>query len=139
MRYVALDIGERRVGIATGDTRVGIAFPQRALDFGSRGVDPEVLAEVVQTHEADVLLVGLPLNADGGETPQCEPIRRIAERLAQLTRLEVVFRNEALTTAKAEGMMIEAGASRKRRASSGDSVAAVVLLQELLDELGCAK
>ncbi len=138
MRYVALDIGERRVGIATGDTCVGIAFPQRALDFGSHGVDPEALAEVVRTHEADAILVGLPLNADGGETPQCQPIRRAAESLAALTGLKIVFRNEALTTAKAEEFMVEAGASRKRRAASGDSIAAVVLLQELLDELGRA-
>ena len=135
MRYVALDIGERRVGVATGDSQVGIAFPQRTLDFGSRGVDAETVAQAVRMHEAETIVIGLPLNTDGGETPHCQTIRQVAERLAELTGLEVMFRNEALTTVKAEGMMIEAGASRKRRAASGDSVAAVVLLQELLDEL----
>ncbi len=139
MRYVALDIGERRVGIATGDTDVGIAFPQHPMDFGSRGLDAEALAAAVRGHEAEVLVVGLPLNAEGEETPQCEPIRRVAERVSELTGLEIVFRNEALTTAKAEAMMIAAGASRKRRTAAGDSMAAVVLLQELLDELGRAK
>jgi len=133
MRFVALDIGDRKVGVATGDSEFRMAFPQPVFErTGDDVADARRLGKACVEHGAEELIVGLPLSQEGGETDQSSKIRAFAELLPFPSR----YRNEAFTTSKAEALMTDAGASRKRRSETADSVAAGILLQEYLDELG---
>ncbi len=131
MRYVCLDVGERRIGVATADDEIGIAFPKEVIERrGNLAADVDRVMAACREHEVEAIVVGLPLNADGGETEQSRRIRDFVGHLA----LPIHFQNEAFTTQKAETAQIEAGVSRKKRTTSGDSVAASIILQEFLNE-----
>jgi putative Holliday junction resolvase len=136
MRFVALDVGDRRIGLATGDAEFRIAFPNEVFQRGGDPLaDARALAVVCREQGADEILVGVPLNANGAETEQSKRIREFARLLEEAAGIPVCFRNEAMTTLEAERIMTEAGATRRKRTAAGDSVAAGVLLQEHLDEL----
>jgi len=135
MRFVALDVGDRRIGVAAGDSEFRTAFPKGVIERGrSANSDVARAVEACHAQEADQIIVGVPLATDGRETDRSLKIREFGERIGRASGLPVVYRNEALTTLKAEELMVAFNASRKTRAARGDAVAASVILQEFLDE-----
>ena len=82
------------------------------------------------------LVLGLPRNMDGSEGPRAQSTRAFARNLAALTALPITFWDERLSTVAAERALLEADASRRRRAAVIDHVAAGYILQGLLDRLG---
>lgn len=135
-RYAALDVGDRKVGIATGDSEFRIAFPQpHFVRAGDDDSDIPRLVAALLEHGAEQLIVGLPLTSDGEPTTQAGKVHGFVSKLIQERSFDVTFRNEALTTRRAEAMLVEGGASRKKRQGREDSLAASLILQEFLDAL----
>jgi len=120
-RYLALDVGDRRIGVAVGDEGGGIARPLRTLR--RRGVDADVKAigELARREEATALLIGLPLTLRGEEGPQAARVRRFAEACRRLG-LPVDLHDERFTTSQA---VIDG-------ARDDDAGAARVLLEDYL-------
>ncbi|MEK7284701.1 MAG: Holliday junction resolvase RuvX [Chloroflexota bacterium] len=100
MRYLALDVGDRRIGLAVGDDAGGIARPLRTLRRRNVEADIAALREIARNEEVSALLIGLPLTLRGDEGHQAERVRRFAGACAALG-LPVELYDERFTTAEA--------------------------------------
>ena len=132
-RALALDVGERRIGVAVSDETGVIATPVATVLRG-RG-DLAEIARLVTEWEADRVVVGLPTGLSGREGPQAAVVRAYATTLANHLgpAPPIHFWDERLTTAIAERALIAAGTRRAQRRERIDAVAAAVILQSYLD------
>ena len=139
MRYLALDVGERRVGVAVSDPSGLIATPLTVIHRKSKAEEFRKLARLIVEQGADGLVVGQPLNADGSAGPQAARVERYAQALAQSLRNEglevtIAFWDEYLSTQRAQEALIAAGRRSRERRMQIDAAAAAVILQDFLDE-----
>lgn len=137
MRVLALDIGEKRIGVAVSDPTRTVATPVAVLDARTVLGDGVALERVLEDYDdVDEIVVGLPRSMDGSEGPQAARVRAAAERIAGLTGRTVRFVDERLSSKEAERRMAESGADSRARRGSVDMVAASILLQAYLDAGG---
>jgi putative holliday junction resolvase len=132
-RLLAVDYGERRIGLAVSDPTGTIASPAGHI-LRRPGKRPPI-AEIVRRAEAlgvRGFVVGLPLDASGDDTPRAAEVRRIAMELERRTGLPVELLDERFTTAAALRAVREMGGSTKGRKGDVDALAATVLLQHAL-------
>ncbi|NLZ06637.1 MAG: Holliday junction resolvase RuvX [Phycisphaerae bacterium] len=132
MRYLAIDHGSRRVGLAICDAQETIASPLCVLN-GRADVLTRI-AEIVETEGVGAIVMGLPLNMDGSEGPQAGRARAFAQRLARHVDLPVHFQDERLSSFSAGEKLEPAGLSRARKRDLLDAVAAAEILQSFLEE-----
>jgi putative Holliday junction resolvase len=137
-RHMALDVGDRRIGVALSDETATLASALTTLRRAGGAGDVSAVVDLVRRHEAVSLVVGLPLNMDGTEGPQAAKVRAFVADLRRRLSLPVVTRDERLTTVEAEERLKEAGLGWKERKRMVDAVAAVVILQEYLDHAPAA-
>lgn len=134
MRYLGIDLGDKRVGIALSDEDGTFASPHEVVQrTGDRAVIARV-AQLVRTLDVSVCVVGLPLHMDGREGPEAEHARSFAARLSDKTKRPVELWDERWSTVAAERAMRESG--HRRRKQAVDAVAAALLLQAFLDAKG---
>lgn len=139
MRAIALDVGDKTIGVAVSDplmlTAQGIITIER---IGIRKDADRVLG-MVREYSCDLIVIGLPLNLDGSDSVQTEKVRAFRTMLENKMRstavkgVDVVFQDERFTTKLAKSVLIEADVSRKKRKSVIDKQAAVLILQSYLD------
>lgn len=132
-RILALDIGDRRIGIAVSDPTRTIASPVEVLTRVGWGPDVRHIAELCARYETTEILSGLPLNMDGSEGFQAQKVREFCAQLEK-SGLKVYYQDERLTTVTAEAALLEDNMSRLDRKSHVDKVAAAVILRQWLDE-----
>ena len=133
MRILAVDPGTRRVGLALSDPSGTIASPLGAVPAEPPESLPERLANAAREHEAERIVVGLPVELDGKRGPAAVAAERLATQLRRASGLPVEMMDERLTTAAAERTLIDAGMPREKRKKAVDSVAASLLLQTYLE------
>jgi putative Holliday junction resolvase len=134
LRFVGIDYGHKRIGLAVGDTEMRIAMPVKQVDGGGDiHIDAKAVWAAVADEAVDVFVVGLPLNMDDSEGPQAAVCRNFADQLRTLSGKPVEMFDERLTSHAAEGMLIEAELTRKKTKKRLDSVAAQLILQGYLD------
>ncbi|MFU8891503.1 MAG: Holliday junction resolvase RuvX [Anaerosomatales bacterium] len=136
MRVLALDIGERRVGVALSDPGGTIASPLEVLDATGRLEDR--VAAIVEEYGVGLIVAGLPLTLGGDEGPQASSVRTVAERIAGRLEVPLVYHDERLSSAQANRAMA-GGISSKQRRGTVDKVAAAIFLQSFLDAGGAAE
>ena len=132
-RLLAIDYGERRIGLAISDPIGMIASPAGFI-LRRAGKRPPI-AEIIrraEALEARGFVLGLPLDGNGDETPRSAEVRRIGDELARRTELPVELIDERFTTAAALRAVREMGGSPRDRKGDVDSLAATVLLQHAL-------
>lgn len=134
MRALALDIGDKTIGVAVSDllglTAQGVETIRRTVAKD----DLKRLSELVTQYEATAFVIGLPKNMDGTEGTRCEVVRKFADRLnAAFPDVKQIFWDERLSTVAASRSLIEADISRKKRKKVIDKMAAVYILQGWLD------
>jgi putative Holliday junction resolvase len=132
---IGLDLGTKTIGIAISDPGRRIASPLLTLRRTKFKADAAALLEQAADNAAVGLVLGLPLNMDGSEGPRAQSTRAFARNLAALTPLPIVFWDERLSTAAVTRTLLDADASRKRRAALVDKMAAAYILQGALDRL----
>jgi putative holliday junction resolvase len=134
-RFMAVDYGEKRVGLAISDELGMIASP---TGFISRraGKRPPIAEIIRRAESAGVrgFVVGLPLDGDGNETEWTAEVRRVGDELAKRTGLSVLYRDERFTTAASLRAIREMDGSTRGRKGDVDAMAATVLLQAALNE-----
>ena len=134
MRVLALDVGERRIGVAVGETDLRLASPVTAYArVRDASHDVAAVLRIAAEHEADEIVVGLPLSLSGDAGPQAQAVSRFARQLARASDLPVKTFDERHSTAEAERRLLDAGASPSRDRSRLDAAAATVILQAYLD------
>jgi len=143
-RIVGIDLGDRRIGVAIGDPATRTASPFATLGRGKRVADDAVtIAKLAAEQGAGSIVVGLPLNMDGSEGPQAAATREWAEAVALATGLPLRYRDERLTSERAE-RRIGTGArgrsggpptpsQREAYRARVDREAAALILQDDLD------
>ncbi|MFO7548322.1 MAG: Holliday junction resolvase RuvX [Acidimicrobiia bacterium] len=131
-RVLALDPGERRIGVAISDPLRITAQPLMVIDR-NRQAPLDVIRQVVETRDVDEIVVGLPIRLRGGEGPAAEAARRFAEEVEAATGLPVTLVDERFSSHTAERAMLEGGARRKTRREARDKIAAAVILRTYLE------
>jgi len=134
MRILGLDIGERRVGVAIGDSCTRIATPLEVL-AAPLSRNPAPLRALIDEYSIARLVVGLPLTMSGEEGPQAKAVRAEVAILAQHLPVDIVFQDERLSSTQANRQMGDCGVSAKKRRGSVDMAAAAIVLQTYLDAL----
>jgi putative Holliday junction resolvase len=130
---MAVDLGDRRIGLAISDPTGTIASPAGFIErrAGKRPPLTALLAKAAEL-EATAFIVGLPLDSNGDETPRTQEARRLAHELAARTGLEARLVDERFTTAAALNAIREMEGSTRGRKGDVDSMAATLLLQHAL-------
>lgn len=134
-RLIGIDLGTKTLGLALSDVTRSIASGLTTLPRTRFGADAERLLALAAEHGVGGFVIGLPFNLDGSQGPRAQATRAFARNLGKLTPLPILLWDERLTTAAAERVLLEADASRKRRAQVIDKVAATLILQSALDRL----
>ena len=135
MRFLSLDHGTKRVGVALSDEMRLIAQP---LEF----IPPEPFAEflsrlkeIIRTKQIDLILVGMPRNMDGSYGPAALRVQEFVAALRDALVVPIETWDERLTSAQAQRFLIEGGVRRRQRKEKVDKTAAAILLQSYLDSL----
>ena len=129
MRYLALDLGTKRTGVAVGDDETGSAMPVAVVNTPDEAALLAAVTTQIEEHGPDAIIVGLPLNMDGTEGKPALDTRALADRIAAHTTLPVHVQDERLTSDAARRKLAETGPLRGRR---DDAIAAAIILEEYL-------
>lgn len=131
MRAIGLDVGDKRIGIASGDTGTGLALPAGYIQRARNHVDYIAVIKAAMDRDAEVIVVGMPFNMDGSKGKQAQAVDAFVDGLRARTPLTVITWDERLSTVDAERLTIAGG----RRATKGDldAASAAVILQAYLD------
>lgn len=138
MRVLALDVGERRIGVAGSDLLGMMAAPLVVIVRSSKAADFRQIGDLIRKQQAESLVVGHPLNADGSAGPQAQRVERYAAALEEALRSEglevpVLLWDEYGSTLRAQEAMIASGRGARNRRERVDAVAAAIILQDYLD------
>ena len=130
-RLIALDVGERRIGVAVSDPSGTLATPHSVIHRRSKAQDFATIAHLVDEMEIERVVVGLPLSLSGDVGPQARRITRYAQALAQSLHVPVDLYDERYSTVTATELLAASG--HKRRQVPIDAAAAAVILQDYLE------
>jgi putative Holliday junction resolvase len=133
MRILAVDPGEKRIGLALSDPSGTIASPLAVLAHRSRLVDAAAIASLALENQAELIVVGQALDDENLPTPEGRRAERLAEAIRLQTELPVVLWDESGSTQAARAARLALGASRRKRSGHLDDLAATYLLQTYLD------
>lgn len=137
MRYAALDIGDKTIGVATSDLLCLTAQGVKTIKRTSNKNDLLELEKIISEFKVETFVIGLPKNMNGTEGERCEIVRNFAGKIgAAFPNVKQIFWDERLSTVAAEKNLIAADVSRKKRKKVIDKMAAVYILQGFLDSLG---
>lgn len=134
MRYLAIDLGDKRTGVAIGDDASGIATPLEVITTGSETELLVQLGRLIQREAPDALVVGWPLNMDGSAGPAALKCKAFADRLGVLTGVAVHLHDERLTSAQADEHMAMSGLTHKQKKARRDALAAANILRGYFDQ-----
>ena len=140
MRYLAVDLGDARTGLAVGDAITRIVSPLEVVECPTSLCGGEALLDLiaaaidraVSPRSACELVVGLPLNMDDTEGPRAKIVRAFAAKLAARTKRVVHFQDERLTSSDADWSMARSGMTHKQKKERRDALAAAAILRDFL-------
>jgi putative holliday junction resolvase len=136
-RYLGLDVGTKRIGIAVSDELGLTAQPVMTLETRrNRRDDLRSIARLARRYAVAGIVIGNPLHLSGDESPRAAKTRAFAADLGELTRLPIHLWDERLTSREAHQILYEAGRAREQHKAVIDQVAATLILQSFLDEKG---
>jgi putative Holliday junction resolvase len=133
VRYLGVDVGRARIGLALADDVLRTARPLRAVVRRGEAATLADIGETAREYEVGCVVVGLPLNMDGTEGPSARRARVFAERLSAALGVPAVLHDERLSTFEAETRLRDQGFSGKDRRARVDAEAAAVILQGWLE------
>jgi putative Holliday junction resolvase len=133
LRFLGLDIGDRKIGIAVSDELGWIA--QGVETYFRRNIEEDIkyLSQVISRYKPEKIVIGLPINMNGTLGPQAEKVKEFSSKLQEKLQQQIIFWDERLTTVAAEKTLIQADMSRKKRKKKVDMLAAIFILQSYLD------
>lgn len=132
MRYLAIDYGNKRTGLAICDQAETIASPLTVIQ-GQKELLKKI-AEVIEAENVDAVVLGLPLNMDGSEGPQAELVLKFGKQLQNCLKIPVLLQDERLSSFGAEEKLIPANYTRKKKKKRLDAVAAAEILASFLQQ-----
>lgn len=131
-RILALDYGEKRIGIAVSDPLGITAQPVDYMKNEGKNKNLLKIKELILKYDAKKIVVGVPLTLSGGESKKTKEVNKFIEFLRKNLSIEVDGFNEAMTTRDAQSVLLEGNVSRKKRKEKIDKLAASLILQQYL-------
>jgi len=131
MRYLAIDYGAKRTGLAVCDAAETIASPLKTI-HGQKNLLKRIV-EVIETQDVGAVVVGLPLNMDGSESDQTRLVRKFSRQLKGVLHVQVFFQDERLSSFGAEDRLSPANLTTEKLRDRVDAVAAAEILEAFLD------
>jgi len=132
MRYLAVDLGDKRTGLAIGDDELRMAQPVCVLEIPIGGLLVEAIVKAIEEHGTDELVLGLPLHMDGSAGQRVAITKRFAEKLVTATNTKIHFQDERLTSSAAEEHLAGSGKTHKQKKKVRDALAAAEILGDFL-------
>ena len=145
MRKIALDVGDKTIGVAVSDELLFAAHGISTIERIGIRKDAGKVMDLINEHDCDTVVIGLPKKLDGTDSIQTEKVREFATMLENkmkssgMGQVGIVFQDERLTTVMAEKVLIAADVKRNKRKEVIDKQAAVLILQGYLDKLASEK
>jgi len=133
MRVMALDVGDKTIGVAISDALLLTAQARPTLRRKSLKLDVKALSLMAEENEVHEIVVGHPLHMDGKQSAQSEKVARFAEELRKAVNVPIVFWDERLTSFEAEQHLEQMGLNWRQRREHVDKIAAMIILQGYLD------
>ena len=133
MRILAVDHGEKRIGLALSDASGTIASPLKVIDHISRAIDAAQVADLATQNDVTLIIIGQSFDEEDKPNPAGRRAGRFADELKNQTNISIELWDESFSTQDARSARIELGVSRKNRAGHQDAFAAVVILQSYLE------
>jgi len=132
-RVLAVDWGSRRIGLAVSDPTRTIARPLGVIGHVSRVIDAQAVIEIAESHQVQLIIVGVTYDENHGLSPIGRRCSRFADQVRMLTDIPVVLWDEDLSTAKAKQSAVDINIPRKKRMGHRDAAASAHILQDYLD------
>ncbi len=133
MRYLAIDLGEKRTGLAVGDDVSQMVSPLKVLEIPQGNTLFDAVVASIRDTDSQAVVVGLPVNMDGSEGAAAQAARRFGEGLAMRCAVPLYFQDERLTSYAADQRMARSGRTHKQKKSLRDALAAAEILWDFLD------
>lgn len=138
IRWLGVDYGDKRLGLALADDETRLATPWQSYTRRGPEVDGDYFRAICRAEGLKKIVVGLPVHTDGREGEKARAARRFGAWLKSVTGLELYFYDERFTTAEADALLVSAKLPKKKAKARRDVIAAQIMLQEFL-EAGCPK
>ncbi|NLN42436.1 MAG: Holliday junction resolvase RuvX [Clostridiales bacterium] len=134
MRILAMDVGDRRIGMAVSDPMGWTAQGIETLERKNNKHDMEQMNKIIHRYNPEKIVLGLPRNMNGTIGPQGQKVKEFGELLkSEIYKGEIIYWDERLTSVMANRIMLDADISRAKRKKNVDMMAAVFILQSYLD------
>lgn len=133
MRYLAIDLGDRRTGVACGDDILRLPSPIEVIDAPIREVLLARLEKLVREYGPDALIVGLPVNMDGTEGPRAKMAREFAQECGKRFSIPFEMQDERLTSFAAEFSLNQSGRTHGQKKKLRDALAACEVLKDFFN------
>ncbi len=130
-----LDLGTKTIGLAVSDIGLSFAHPRPVIRRVKFTLDAQALMKALAADRVGAIVIGLPMNMDGTAGPRVQATRAFVRNLSPLTDLPIVFWDERMSTLAVTRTLLDADASRAKRAAVVDKMAAAYILQGALDRL----
>lgn len=133
-RFIALDVGNKTIGIAVSDLLMLTAQGITTIKRKNIKQDLEELDKLIKEYSVTRIVVGMPKNMNGTIGPQAEKVIKFTEKIEEKFDLPIYYQDERLTTVMAEKLLIDADMSRKKRKKIIDKMAAIQILTTYMDK-----
>ena len=130
MRFLCIDLGDKRTGLAVCDSDEIIASPIGVIEGGGNLSD-QVL-KTIQQYGAEAVVLGLPLNMDGSEGDRAAVVRKFARELSEKIEIPIFFQDERLSSYSAQNRLSRTGLTHKKKKNRMDAIAAAEILKEFI-------
>ena len=134
MRYLGIDHGQKRTGLAISDASETLVSPHMVIETQSSTELLRQILAVLETENIDVIVIGLPLNMDGTEGPRAKHVRDFTAELAAKTDGRIIFHDERLSSFEADHLALDLELTRKKKKKRLDAIASAAILRSFLDE-----
>ena len=131
MRYLAIDYGSKRIGLAVCDKTETITSPLGVIDTQKQAM--KKITDIIEAETIEAVVIGLPLNMDDSEGFQAKAVYKFAEELKQYIEIPIHFQDERLSTFAAEQKLLRTEYSRKQKKKRLDALAAAEILEAFLE------
>jgi len=132
MKYLSIDYGDKRIGLAVCDPSETIVSPLKVLNNPEHFV--EETADLIEDEKIEAIVIGIPFNMDGTEGRQVKAVERFAGQLKKKITIPIFFQDERLSTFAAEQKLVDIELSKKKKRERIDAIAAAHILDEFLEK-----
>ena len=132
MRFLAIDLGDKRTGLAIADEDPKMVHPLSVLEVPIGPLLIDAIEQAIGKHDAQALVIGLPLHMDGTIGPRAKLTQEFGKKIALRTSIEVFYQDERLTSIAAEEHLSQSGKTHKQKKRVRDALAAAEILNDFL-------